>query len=318
MLNILYYFILYSSDEPERFKYFSEAFTKRLNQTPHTQFIEDKRIEELFLVNAIKDKTGHDFDKIILRGISLLKNKINEQEFQEAQNLSEKELKFFEKNLIQYPYEISHNTLINFYFWNAVANLNDKTKAQELLGLFLTYATLGQRNLLEAELSAKLYKKYDQILDPIKSITLNKYTITNMEKCDVFLNGVKLAQTTFVLPSLGKSMLSAICSNGFYAQDITQATEPNITLVPQIDKSLASMPPIAQFPINSIDRQKIKSVVLIYWSKKNHYIQTLVANPRNYADKHELILQLKTKEDLHLAGDKIFQFIFKNDKPLIQ
>lgn len=316
MLEILYSYILYTSDDPQKFKYFSDPFTNRINSISHFQFIEDKKIEEKFFTDIIRNKSSKNFEKKLNIGTDAIRNSIQNKNISEARLLSQKSLDDFESGLLAYPYKISKQTLIRFYFWNIIANLDEK-KGEELFSSFLNIATLEERNSLEAELSKIQYSKFTKLVQIQKTVPSVHYEIKNAEKCEVFLNGKLIEERAFELSVNGKNILNAICENGFYAQNIGSDMNTTITIEPHLNKVVLSMPTIQLFPIKSFENKKIQSLVFIHWSSQKHYIQTVVINPSNLADKRELILQLKTKEDLRITGDKIAQFIFNSSQFLI-
>lgn len=317
MIHLIQSLVLYLSDEPEKMKYFSETFINRLNQTRSIQFIQDKKIQDEFFISYMKNESSVDFEHQILKQINKLKHTIQENKRQQARELSNQILFQYEQKLLKHAYVMSNTTHVDFYFWNTIANL-DTPKAYELAEEFLNSVTLTQKNLLEGQLTREVYKKYLKILTNSKTLPKLTVTIQNSKNCAMFLNGRAHDKETLLLSKTNKIIFTAVCTDGFYSQLVRTQSNSVIKITPKINKSFAHLPTFDSLPWETIKKGKYQYLTLIYWSKKSHYIQTIVTALPQVNNKYTLLLQLKAKNDLQTAGDKMFEFISSHFKYLIE
>lgn len=316
MINLFYSLIFFTSDDPEKLHHFSMPFLNRLNQKELIQFSSDIEIENKYFLTAALNLPDKNFEKNLVEQTQLIKQYVLSNEFLNAETLANNEYQSFEERLLKNPYEISQSTLTNFYFWCAIANYKNEVKFNKFLNSFFGIATLSQRNILQSELPDNLYIYFEKAANAQNDFKFNTHTMTNSETCTLYFNGQKI-KTKLTLPLNQEGILNAVCNNGIYKTRFVSLEDSTIEINPKIEKSLPSILPIEFFPIKLLKQKDIASLVFIYWSSKENYIQTIVVNPKRFPEKRELKLTLTSKTDLKTVGDKIEEFIFKSDKSLL-
>jgi len=318
MISTVSALIFYISDTPSQFKYFSDPFTNRLNQTQEVRFYEDKLFENEFFLTALDLQEKSGIEQEIFSSIEMLKTKISENNIEEAAKISFKVWQNFEDKLIQYPHNISKDLLIQFYFWNGVAQLNTPKKSQKILNQFYNIATLAERDLLQGQLSPQINHLLRKSLTNYKSYTQTEYSIQGAEKCKIFLNGKQLPTNLTTVFAFPNTILGARCQNGIYTIKLEDNPNRTLKIFPQILRTSPKILPIDALPIDLLKKNKIPFFVMIHWSDKEKMIQTIVLNPNNLSDRHQLKLVLSTQADLMSAGDKIERFILSHRKNLLE
>lgn len=319
MIHALQSLILYLSDDPDKFKYFSDSFDTRIQHIPYVQFTQDKKVENELLYQLNQKKDDFNFENYIQQNIHVLRLEIQKKQLLEAEKTSNKLLYDYEQKLLENPYTLSSKTRAEFYFWNTIAHLSTSTP-YELIADFLHSATLEQKNFLESQLSKDIYIKYLHVIQKFKTLKRKVFTIQNHSKCSLFINGKQHLDTTLTLPSIHRTILYASCTDGFYATLLTNQSDLSTTIkiTPSINKSLAQPPILSNIRLNSIKNSQYKYITLIYWSKKSQYLHINIAALPDFHKKYTLLLHLKAKGDLQMAGNKIFEFISNHFRDLIE
>lgn len=317
MIHKIQTLILFLSDDPEKFKYFSNSFYTHLNQQSSVQFIQDKKIENQIFLQIMKNENGSNFERITQENIQNLKNKIDNCQLVSANELSKNILATYEDIAKKQLIALSPQTHAAFYFWNAIAHLNH-VRVFGLLEEFLHSVTLEQKNFYESQLKPDMHKKYLTVLHQLKLFQKTSFSFENNQTCSVFINGRKNQSNTLTLFSPAGTIINAWCEDGFYATQLTQNTTKSIKITPHINKSINRAPNLATLDLGVARDGKYQYVTMIYWSKKSQYLQAVIDTLPSLNQKHTLLLHLKAKQDLQSAGNKITEFISKHFQDLIE
>ncbi len=313
--------IIFTSDNPEKFQYFSDSFVKKINESRQIHVIQDKNLETQFYLNIEKKRESERFKEVLFHNIQVLKSYIKNNEFILAEQYSQKAYKEFVVNLEKYPQKIERKTLIEFYFWNLASRLTTQKhiqdSTQEILDKLTSLISLSEKIALQNKLSTENSIEFENFFNSYKGILKKKYTVKNTNKCEFFLDGqpLKLEKTDF--NAFSHSIFGARCEDGKFTAKLSSASNI-ITIKPFINKIVPNKPAVSLFPTALIQTKQVQSIIFIHWSTSQNSIYTTVVDLNHKNQQHQFKLDLTSDEARKSTGDKIQQFIFRQRKTLLE
>lgn len=302
--------ILYTSDSPELMLYFSRDFTKRLNENHILESYEDKNIANVWMMNSLQVKSSNTIEKQILEITKKLKSKTIDTAFAENQ---------VQKCLEENPVAVSTSVLIPFHFWSFVANIKSYQTSLGHLEYYEKYASIIEKDRLESLVDLPTARKIEEISNkhPLRQ---KQIQILGPQNCLVYINGQMVKSEFITLPQSMHSTISAVCSTGNFSKTFLPEKENLLKIEPRIKDHMFKMPSLSALPKNLIAQEKPAQVGLIYWSKKENYIDALILETKKFTTQKSIHLKLETTQDFDNAGDRLSFFLenheHENEIPL--
>lgn len=295
--------LLYVSDSPELMFYFSHDFTNRLNEDQILEAYEDKNITNMWMMNNLQVKSSATIEKQIFEITKKVKSKTLNVSLAENQ---------IQKLLEDNPVPISKSILIPFHFWSFVTNINSYQTSIDHIEYYEKYASIMEKDQLESLVDLSTVKKIEGILNkhPLKQ---NQIQILSPRNCLVYING-QMTQSDFVtLPQSMHNTISAVCSTGNFSKTFVPKQDPVLKIEPKIQDHMPRMPSLSTLPKDLIAQEKPGQIGLVYWSKRNSYIDCLILNPKNFTIQKSIHLKLETTQDFDRVGDRLSFFLENNE-----
>ena len=276
--------VLYASDAPEFMRVFAKPFTTRMNTEKVFSAQENQYISEDWVENSVLAQSN-DNKKKFASLIADVKNTYQTRPIEEAKATSQTAMAAATQILLN-----SHASLANEYaelaFWVAVVNFDDPTKLTFPANVYVNLTSKRDRLSLENETSPKIVSLIE------KSTSKGRYIkLKASSSCSFYGNGKLLSKTSFRAIPAGNNVLTAHCSTGDYAHVFNPEKTDRITVTPVIDTAQNSPSP-AQLPISEIDKLKVDSAVLIYYSNKDKYIEANVydAHAKKFTSSYKITM----------------------------
>lgn len=307
--------VLYASDDPLWLPYFSNAFTRRIQNERLYQVFENHEINKEWLLNSIgnlKDmhieakltQYGDKLQEIFLSGKHAKAYKLSNQYMQDAYYL-----------LANQPASVAYSYAI-LAFWASVSNLKyAKANAIKYAIIYEKYLPLNLKDQLESQVDTHWI---DQLKEMTKAYIINQKTviISNARNCNVYVNGQELKVNKVLLPPKMHSIVSASCAHGFFSQTITAEKISEVKIIPYYPASFHSMPPLTSLPKDLLAQFKLAAILLIYWSHSGKYLEVQIINPKQILVVTKTRIDLSSKKNVDEAGDLLISFLKINSPSL--
>lgn len=301
--------ILYASDSPSEFVRFSTFFTEKLNNEKIYNVVHDHELNSTWLKNKkIKKET---FELEIKNMIHLLKSNYKNKEIEKLISNNIKFQNEFINLLSLNPLEVKENTLTEFFFWSAVAEVQNNLKSKNSLIAYQYYSSLSEKNLFSLEVDAKTL---DILHMPVYSKS-KKIIIYNKNKCLVFVNGYRVKSDEINLPLNLQSTISASCSEGNYSQIFFPINTDSIFIhkIKPINEIIA-MPASENLAKEKLQITGITKLILIFWSKKNSLLEVKVIEAKSMIELKQASFKLSSHKNFNEVEKKIILFLQKSEK----
>lgn len=298
--------VLFASDTPNEFIYYSTFFTKNLNKEKKFHALHDHEMNSIWLKNAHNQTTLKNAESQIVEMTKILRSSYKNNYYKKLISThNEFEKKFYDLMTI-YPTDINPHLLSEFFFWSAIAETIGHKKMKNSLLLYKKYATITERNLFATEIDLKTLKEIQSF-----NIKLQKnIPIYSKSECHIYVNGYKLKKTSVTLPLNLKSVLSASCSEGNFSQIFIPEKTHSILIQKFVNPlQIKSMPNVKYLPKNKINSENIDYLILVFWSKKLNLLEAKLIDGRNFTILKEISYQLQNQNELNSTLNKLTTFL---------
>ncbi|MES2615682.1 MAG: hypothetical protein V4591_09730, partial [Bdellovibrionota bacterium] len=294
--------ILYASDTPNDFIYFSTFFTERMNKESHFHTIHDHELNKVWLTSSSGHKQNINVEFEIKKMTASLKNSYTKKLNSHNSGFENKFYALLEKN----PTEIKPSILAEFFFWNAVS----EAKKNSVL-LYQKYASLSEKNIFEAEVDQNALKILQLTITMPQKLSQKTVKIYNKNKCLMYMNGYLIKDVVVTLPVGLKSVLSAKCAEGIFSK-IFYPEKTNSIFIDKLtvaSEELNSMPNVEALPKEKILSDKFENIIAIFWSKKISLLEVKVFDSKNFREMKRGRFNVKDRDDFEMMGDKLILFL---------
>lgn len=301
-------YVLYASDDPYWFPYFSIPFTQRIAKETAIEALHNLELNRFWLFNSIADKEKIHLEERFTKYSEHLKNLIDYKEFVKAEKLSREYMQSAAELLADNQMSVAFS-YGNLAFWAAMAQIGySDLRAKNFALIYEKYLTLRMKELLVLESEGE---KIDHLTALAAPYLVKQYPvkIKASKHCVVFVNGQEVKTAVVMLPPTMPSVLSANCTHGTFHRTFSSDKISFIEVIPSFQFIFEAMPALSALPRQKLYDLNSSFVLLIYWSHAGKYIDSTFVETKKFSVIKKIRIPLRTEKDRQQAGDSLIRFI---------
>jgi hypothetical protein len=316
--------ILYASDSPNEFTYFSTFFTHKLNQEKIFHAIHQHDINQIWIQNAQEEEDINRLEPLLKEFNEKLKQDYKNQAFEKMIADYKDKKNDIQDEFLSNTMDIKKSILAEFYFWSSIAQIKNnelhpkdkETDQNSKLKFSLFYykklTSISEKSLLEYELDTKTLDKIQNV-DNIKTVTI---TISTTNKCTFYANGIRIKGTQTLLPWGAPSALTLACNEGDYSKLISPTENHTYSLRKFKSNSLIKDMPAENDALKKrILQENADYLTLIYWSKELKKIDIKLFDVPHFKLLRKETLRPVSEENFDSITQKLLRILREKEKP---